>query len=83
MSATHARTVCAALPVNGVPAPGDSAIGISGLISNVSERTAPRFEPSPYNPDGGREDLCGAELRVPRAGFWFSPDIAPAPPAAR
>jgi len=63
------------IPVDEVPTSGDSIYGISGLIGNVSEWTASRFEPYPFDLSGERERPQEACLRVTRGGSWFSPDI--------
>jgi len=63
------------IPVDEVPTSGDSIYGISGLIGNVSEWTASRFEPYSFDLSGERERPQEVCLRVTRGGSWFSPDI--------
>jgi len=72
---TRSHGLARTIPVEEVPASGDSSYGLSGLIGNVSEWTASQFEPYPYDAHGSREDMDTVALRVTRGGSWFSPDI--------
>jgi formylglycine-generating enzyme required for sulfatase activity len=52
---------------------GDSPYGCAEMVGNVSEWTATRFVPYPYDAGDGRDDPAGDRERVTRGGSWHSP----------
>jgi formylglycine-generating enzyme required for sulfatase activity len=49
---------------------GDSPCGAADMAGNVWEWCNSRYEPYPYRPDDGRENLDVEEVRVLRGGCW-------------
>ena len=61
------------LPVGRLSPAGDSPYGCAGMVGNVSEWTATRYIPYPYDAGDGRDDPAGKVERVTRGGSWHSP----------
>ncbi|HSG45101.1 MAG TPA: SUMF1/EgtB/PvdO family nonheme iron enzyme, partial [Anaerolineales bacterium] len=57
-------------PVGNYSPDGDSPYGCVDMAGNVWEWTRSKFESYPYDPDDGREDLEGRDIRVVRGGSW-------------
>lgn len=51
---------------------GDSPCGAADMAGNVWEWCNSAFEPYPYLPDDGREDMEKERLRVLRGGSWWN-----------
>ena len=61
------------VPVGHFSPAGDSPYGCAEMVGNVSEWTATRFVPYPYDVGDGRDDPAGGGERVTRGGSWHSP----------
>jgi formylglycine-generating enzyme required for sulfatase activity len=70
---TRASGLGRTLPVGRHSPAGDSPYGCADMVGNVSEWTATRFLPYPYDGADGRDDSAGEGERVTRGGSWHSP----------
>ncbi len=59
-------------PVGQYSPQGDSPYGVADMVGNVWEWCQSKYQPYPYNPDDGREDLEGRDSRGLRGGSWGS-----------
>jgi len=59
-----------AQPVGSRPS-GASAFGCLDMAGNVWEWCSSKYSPYPYNPNDGREDPGGSDVRVLRGGSWL------------
>ena len=65
---TRAGGLGRTVPVGRYSPAGDSPYGCADMVGNVSEWTATRFLPYPYDAGDGRDDPAGAGERVTRGG---------------
>lgn len=70
---TQATGLGRTVPVGRDSPAGDSPYGCAEMVGNVSEWTATRFAPYPYDTSDGRDDPAGETERVTRGGSWHSP----------
>lgn len=57
-------------PVDSYPN-GASPYGVYNMAGNVMEWVSSLYQPYPYAPDDGREDLSSISARVIRGGWWY------------
>ena len=62
-------------PVGSYPE-GASPDGVEDMVGNVWEWTRSKYVDYPYDPDDGREDLDGDDVRVLRGGSWHVGQMA-------